>query len=189
MARRAAAERSAENYSVNRDARAPSCLPYTIDPDFSSPRLWKTYPDIISLAETRGKDLERPYRGELTPREFHAILNLATNASIVDVRTKAECDWVGRVPNAIEIEWNQYPGALQPKFYCSIKRASEPRQHRDVPLPQRRCARLVPPVRRPKRAIPPCFNILEGFEGDKDAHSHRSTCGGWRFAGLPWLPG
>jgi rhodanese-related sulfurtransferase len=31
-----------------------------------------------------------------------------------------------------------------------------------------------------------CYNVLEGFEGDRDAEGHRSTKGGWRAAGLPW---
>jgi rhodanese-related sulfurtransferase len=31
------------------------------------------------------------------------------------------------------------------------------------------------------------FNIVEGFEGDKDAHGHRGTVGGWKVAGLPWV--
>jgi hypothetical protein len=31
--------------------------------------------------------------------------------------------------------------------------------------------------------------VLEGFEGDKDAQGHRSTVGGWRLAGLPWVQG
>ena len=31
-----------------------------------------------------------------------------------------------------------------------------------------------------------CYNVLEGFEGDKDAEGHRGTTGGWRHAGLPW---
>ena len=31
-----------------------------------------------------------------------------------------------------------------------------------------------------------CFDILEGFEGDKDAQGHRKTVGGWCKAGLPW---
>jgi rhodanese-related sulfurtransferase len=31
------------------------------------------------------------------------------------------------------------------------------------------------------------MNILEGFEGDLDAHGHRGTVGGWRKAGLPWV--
>jgi rhodanese-related sulfurtransferase len=30
------------------------------------------------------------------------------------------------------------------------------------------------------------FNILEGFEGDPDAHAHRGNVGGWRMRGLPW---
>ena len=33
------------------------------------------------------------------------------------------------------------------------------------------------------------YNVLEGFEGDKDAEQHRNTLGGWRKAGLPWLQG
>mgnify|MGYP006163407847 CR=1 FL=1 len=30
------------------------------------------------------------------------------------------------------------------------------------------------------------YNILEGFEGDPDAHAHRGLKGGWRHHGLPW---
>jgi rhodanese-related sulfurtransferase len=33
------------------------------------------------------------------------------------------------------------------------------------------------------------YNILQGFEGDKDASGHRNGIGGWRFAGLPWIQG
>ena len=29
-------------------------------------------------------------------------------------------------------------------------------------------------------------NVLEGFEGDKDASGQRGKAGGWRQAGLPW---
>ena len=31
------------------------------------------------------------------------------------------------------------------------------------------------------------YNVLEGFEGDKDGQQHRSSVGGWRKAGLPWV--
>jgi hypothetical protein len=30
------------------------------------------------------------------------------------------------------------------------------------------------------------YNVLEGFEGDKDGAQHRNTVNGWRKAGLPW---
>jgi rhodanese-related sulfurtransferase len=31
------------------------------------------------------------------------------------------------------------------------------------------------------------FNVVEGFEGDRDPEGHRNTVGGWRAAGLPWM--
>jgi hypothetical protein len=34
-----------------------------------------------------------------------------------------------------------------------------------------------------------CFNILEGFEGDKNADGQRGQSGGWKVAGLPWAQG
>ena len=31
-----------------------------------------------------------------------------------------------------------------------------------------------------------CYNVLEGFEGDKDADKHRNALNGWRKRELPW---
>jgi rhodanese-related sulfurtransferase len=31
-----------------------------------------------------------------------------------------------------------------------------------------------------------CYNVAEGFEGDKDGEGHRGRVGGWKLAGLPW---
>jgi rhodanese-related sulfurtransferase len=33
------------------------------------------------------------------------------------------------------------------------------------------------------------FNVLQGFEGDKNDKGQRNTVGGWRAAGLPWVQG
>ncbi len=30
------------------------------------------------------------------------------------------------------------------------------------------------------------YNVLQGFEGDKDPSGQRNRLGGWRAAGLPW---
>ena len=32
-----------------------------------------------------------------------------------------------------------------------------------------------------------CYDILEGFEGDRDDEGHRKSVGGWCHAGLPWV--
>ena len=31
------------------------------------------------------------------------------------------------------------------------------------------------------------YNVLEGFEGDKNAEGQRNAVGGWKFARLPWI--
>ena len=41
----------------------------------------------------------------------------------------------------------------------------------------------------PGEGFPHCFNVLEGFEGDKAADGPRGTIGGWKVAGLPWIQG
>jgi rhodanese-related sulfurtransferase len=33
------------------------------------------------------------------------------------------------------------------------------------------------------------YNVLQGFEGDKDPNGQRNKLGGWRAAGLPWTQG
>ena len=32
-----------------------------------------------------------------------------------------------------------------------------------------------------------CYNITEGFEGDKDSNDHRGSINGWKVRGLPWV--
>jgi rhodanese-related sulfurtransferase len=34
--------------------------------------------------------------------------------------------------------------------------------------------------------FPDCYNVLEGFEGNKDANGQRNRSGGWRANNLPW---
>ncbi|PKO94710.1 MAG: rhodanese [Betaproteobacteria bacterium HGW-Betaproteobacteria-10] len=145
--------------------------------------------EILKLAEARGRDLERPYLGELTPQEAYAVLQLAPGAKIVDVRTRAEWDWVGRLPGAIEIEWNQYPGNVRnPHFVAELKRQVDPEA-----LVMFLCRSGVRSIAAAAQATElgynTCYNILEGFEGDKDANGQRNHIGGWRKAGLPWHQG
>ena len=145
--------------------------------------------EILHLARARGQALGRPYAGELTPQEAHDLLRLAPGARLVDVRTRAEWDWVGRVPDAVEIEWNQYPGGVRnPNFVAELKRQVDPEA-----LVMFLCRSGVRSVGAATAAAEAgyggCYNILEGFEGDKDALGHRNTIGGWRKAGLPWIQG
>ena len=145
--------------------------------------------EILGVARQRGEALGLPYAGALTVLEAARLLQLAPGAKLVDVRTRAEWDWVGRVPDAVEIEWNQYPGGVRnPHFLAELKRQVDPEAM--VMFLCRSGARSDGAARLATEAgYSACYNILEGFEGDKDANGHRNTVGGWRKAGLPWIQG
>ncbi len=145
--------------------------------------------ELLNLAQTRGRALERPYQGELMPHEAYELLQLAPGATLVDVRTRAEWDWVGRVPGAIEIEWNQYPSGMRnPHFVAELQRRVDPEAL--VLFLCRSGGRSIAAATAASDAgYGNCYNILEGFEGDKDVHGRRNTVGGWRRAGLPWHQG
>ena len=145
--------------------------------------------EILELASHRGQALGHDYAGDVTPEEAHALLHLAPGARLVDVRTRAEWDWVGRIPGAVEIEWNQYPGGVRnPHFIAELKRQVDPEAL--VLFICRSGVRSIAAAAAATEAgYGQCYNILEGFEGDKDARGHRNTVGGWRHAGLPWHQG
>ena len=76
----------------------------------------------LEQAQQRGQQNNLPYSGALTPQEAQLLLSNAPSAKIVDVRCKAELDWVGRIPGAIEIEWASYPGMKpNPNFLAALE--------------------------------------------------------------------
>ncbi len=141
---------------------------------------------IFQRASDRAKALGLPYAGALTPREAHA-LKQAGAAAIVDVRTQAEWDYVGRVPDTELIEWRKL-GERTPNPQFIEELAA--RHARDEPLLFlcRSAVRSHHAADAATRAgFQRSYNILEGFEGDLDAAQQRGNRGGWRAAGLPWI--
>lgn len=146
--------------------------------------------DIFSIARQRGQEQSLPYAGAVTPTEAYALLQADSNVKVVDVRTNAERDWVGRVavPDAqhAAVEWNVYPGGTpNPEFFDQLTQVAG---KEDVLLflcrsgvRSRHAAKLAT-----EHGYTNCFDILEGFEGDKDEQGHRKTVSGWCKAGLPW---
>jgi rhodanese-related sulfurtransferase len=142
--------------------------------------------DLLNLAQARARELGLPYSGALTPKEAFDIWQLAPGAKLVDVRTRAEWDWVGRIPGAEEIEWMSYP-TNQPNshFLAQLKHQVDPEAL--VMFICRSGARSHQAACLADQAgYNECYNVLEGFEGDKDANGQRGKVGGWRHAGLPW---
>jgi rhodanese-related sulfurtransferase len=141
---------------------------------------------ILQLAQQRARDLDLAYEGALTPQEAYEIWQLAPGATLVDVRTRAELDWVGRIPGAIEIEWLNYPGNKpNPHFLDQLRHAVD--RESLLMFICRSGARSSAAAKAATEAgVVDCYNVLEGFEGDKDASGRRNLVGGWRCAGLPW---
>ncbi|WP_068639294.1 rhodanese-like domain-containing protein [Thauera butanivorans] len=148
-----------------------------------------TLSDLLALARQRAADLELPYQGALTPAEAWQVLQLAPGARLVDVRTRAELDWVGRVPGAVEIEWLSWPGMQRNvNFVNQLKHQVDAEAL--VMFLCRSGGRSDDAARVAVEAgYSNCYNVLEGFEGDKDANGQRNRVGGWRHAGLPWQQG
>ena len=141
--------------------------------------------EILAAARERAQRMNLPYSGALTPKEAYEILQHAPGARLVDIRTRAELDWVGRIPGAVEVEWVSYPGN-QPNrdFDQQLRHQVDPESL--VMFICRSGVRSHHAATAATRlGYTESYNVLEGFEGDRDATGHRGTTGGWRYAGLP----
>ena len=145
---------------------------------------------LLERARSRATQMNLPYAGALFPREAGELVASLPEAQLVDVRTRAEWEWVGRIPGSVMIEWNEWPGGERNPQFLSELRASVPNLSAPLLFICRSGARSHNAALAATQAgYTFCCNVLEGFEGDKDSQGHRSTVGGWRAAGLPWVQG
>ena len=124
------------------------------------------------------------YAGDV-PAELAWQWLQAGEAVLVDVRTDAEREWVGKVPGAVAVAWKQWPGMAANQNFDAELRAAVP-EGRKVVLLCRSGVRSVAAAQRAAGLGIEAYNILEGFEGDVDANGQRGQLGGWRKRGLPW---
>ena len=141
--------------------------------------------EIKKAARERGQKMGLGYAGALLPAEAHKLMQ--AGAKLVDVRTKPELQYVGKIPGSLAVEWQTYPGSREnPEFLAELA-AAVPKDQ-PVMFICRSGARSHSAADAATRAgWREAYNVLEGFEGDKDAAQHRNSVGGWRKAGLPWM--
>jgi rhodanese-related sulfurtransferase len=142
--------------------------------------------DILDRAATRGRDESVPYAGLVTPAEAWA-LQQAGAATIVDVRTRPEWEYVGRVRDSVLVEWRRYGESTpNPSFLAEL--AGHFDRGETLLFLCRSAVRSHHAAATAAAAgFRHAFNVLEGFEGDADGERRRGTLGGWRKAGLPWI--
>ena len=133
------------------------------------------------------------YAGDLQPRQAWNLLRDCPDAMLIDVRTDAEWEFVG-LPDLDElakdpllVSWQAFPD-MQPnaKFVEELCRLGL-----DFEQPLLFVCRSGVRSRSAAQAMTDagyraCYNVAEGFEGDKDEHSRRGAVNGWKVCGLPW---
>ena len=136
------------------------------------------------------------YAGDRDLKESWGILRKDANAVLVDVRTDAEFSFVG-VPDLASlgketkfISWILFPSnKANPEFLKQLAVAAPDRDTQVLFLCRSGVRSRFAAAAATEAGYCHCYNILEGFEGDKDPAGHRSTVGGWKLADLPWVQG
>ncbi|AAU48194.1 rhodanese-like domain-containing protein [Burkholderia pseudomallei] len=150
-----------------------------------------TLEQLYAQADTRRAQGNLNYAGALSPAEAFELLQLDPNARLVDVRTRAELDWVGRPlvgdGQYAHVEWSRYPGGVpNVEFIDQLRTLAQPDQ--PILFLCRSAARSkLAAVAAAQAGFTKAFDLLEGFEGAKDAQGHRKTVEGWCHRGLPWI--
>jgi rhodanese-related sulfurtransferase len=139
----------------------------------------------------------KDYEGDLTVEEAYALLAREADATLVDVRTHPEWQFVG-VPNLdvlgktpILREWQVYPSMqVAPDFAAGLgeelSRRGAEKTSALVFLCRSGARSRSAAVAMTARGWARCYNVSDGFEGALDAERHRGSLGGWRASGLPW---
>ena len=143
--------------------------------------------ELLDTAHGRSQANSWSFAGALLPLEAHELLQLAPGARLVDVRSRAEIEFNGAIPNAVQVEWQSWPGwVLNPHFLVQLAQATDPESlllfmcrsgHRS-----HHAAAACTEAGRGS-----CYNVLEGLEGDLNkATGHRNELNGWKRHNLPW---
>lgn len=141
--------------------------------------------EVLNAAKNRAVEKKLPYFGELTPQEAY-LLWQQNNAILVDVRTQAELDLVGRVPNATHIEWAFYPGMIANAAFGAQLQAKVDAKKTIIFMCRTGGRSHNAAVLAQELGYSQVFNMLEGFEGEANAQKQRTLINGWKQANLPW---
>ncbi|OOZ41272.1 sulfurtransferase [Solemya pervernicosa gill symbiont] len=131
----------------------------------------------------------------LTPKAAFELIEQEPRAILVDVRSNMEFLFVGHPKGAVHIPWIDEPDwVVNPNF---VRLVRELMLGGIICDGDAGCAPVILICRSGKRSVDAgnalieagfneVYNVLDGFEGERDENHRRSTLGGWRFDGLPW---
>lgn len=132
------------------------------------------------------------YKGDLTPLETMERLSSLQDAVLLDVRTVPEWNYVGvpAVERLLIVEWQIFPtGEVNANFVAQVEQAGVPKDVEIYAICRSGVRSIAAAEALTAAGFESVYNVLEGFEGDKDHAGHRGSVGGWKYHGLPWAQG
>jgi rhodanese-related sulfurtransferase len=140
--------------------------------------------------------MTQSYAGDVDPTTTWHRLEADPDAVLIDVRTRAEWNYVG-LPDltplgkqVLRIEWQIWPeGSVNPGFADEVASAGVG-TGQPVYLICRSGARSRSAAQLlTQHGYSAAFNVADGFEGPHDEDRHRGRVAGWKHDGLPWTQG
>ncbi|MCH7695219.1 MAG: rhodanese-like domain-containing protein [Proteobacteria bacterium] len=132
---------------------------------------------------------------EITPLQAWEILQADRSSTLLDVRSTIEFEYVGHPLDALHIPWKEAPDwQVTADFVDKVRTAlqkklglTRPAEELPILAICRSGVRSLSAAELLEReGFRQLYNVIEGFEGDRDNNNHRNTINGWRFHGLPW---
>ena len=142
------------------------------------------------------EDGARHYAGDVTPDEAWDILKTDESAVLIDCRTDAEWSYVGQTDlsgirkEQLNIAWKDFPTMeINLSFAEEIAAACPDKQTKLLIMCRSGLRSIDAAIAATEAGYGRAYNILEGFEGEKDSNGQRGNTGGWKHRGLPWKQG
>ena len=134
------------------------------------------------------------YAGDIPSALVWQQLADDAEAVLVDVRTNAEWSYVG-VPDLttldrrpLNVSWKLFPAMTGNADFRGQLEAAGLQPGQPIFFLCRSGVRSRAAARAMTEAgFGPCYNISDGFEGERSEAGQRGTTDGWRHAGLPWI--
>jgi rhodanese-related sulfurtransferase len=150
----------------------------------------QTLTKVLQKAQERAQANKLPYAGALTPNEAHEILQLTKNAKLIDVRSRAELELVGRIPQATHIEWAFYPGMVANQDFSKQLTMQVDKESVVIFMCRTGGRSHNAATLAAQLGFTEAYNMLEGFEGEATPDTkQRCRINGWKVADLPWTNG
>lgn len=133
------------------------------------------------------------YAGDVAPDAAWRMLREDPRSVLIDVRTDAEWTYVG-LPSlqdvgkeVLRISWQLFPsGQLNPNFVAEVRGKVADTERPLLFLCRSGGRSKAAAISMTAAGFKACYNVAEGFEGDRDGTGHRGTVGGWKARKLPW---